>query len=199
MTYTTGASTMRMTVALLATLALSTTTAAAELVAMPKPISTKAVAPKRTIPQTKTAQQQRPFPTPQERRCAYLGRWGSFHILGKDGTAAYRFASGAMHFAELRVGRPNPNWWIYNQVPSDTADNNITAWAFARQPYCGEWQVLMFRNGAWQHYENTFAWGKGIGEDATGAAGSSDPIFDLQRDVRGLKEDVRNLKAKVGI
>lgn len=130
------------------------------------PTHVRAVETNKRLSTAKVQNAPAPMPTAQERRCAYLGQMGSFHILGSGGTAAYRFANGAEHFAELRISPTtirDPFWWQYDQLRSDTADPNITRWAFARQPQCGRWPVLMLRNGTWMLYEQTYGWGKGMG------------------------------------
>lgn len=105
------------------------------------------------------------------RRCAFLGRFGSFTVIGSRGTAAYRLGNGR-YIADLRSAGEDANWWFYR--PVGNGDRSTAMWAFARFPQCGRYRVLRFANGAWWVYERTEAWGNGLGQSGGLQAASFD-------------------------
>lgn len=125
-----------------------------------------------------------------ERRCAFLGRNGSFHLIGDSGTAAYQLGRD-QYIADLVSVGQDANYWLYRPVAN--GDPSTVMWAFARRPICGRYGVLRYSNGTWRRFEATNAWGIGLGEELAGAA-SGDAIRDLQIDVRDLKERVLKLE-----
>ena len=124
----------------------------------------------------------------ENRRCAFLGRFGSFTVIGSTGTAAYMLGKDK-YIAGLRSAGEDPNWWMYR--PTGNGDPSTTMWAFARNPRCGKYNVLRFANGAWRQYEQTSAWGIGLGgfSGAAAAASSAGPtnqeLLDKLRDIEG--------------
>lgn len=124
------------------------------------------------------------------RRCAFLGRCGSFHLIGPSGTAAYNLGN-AQYIADLASAGEDRLFWFYRPLNGDVATN---LWAFARQPdRAGRYWVWRRDQRGWRRYEGTRAWGIGLGE--SGAAGASgDALFDLQNDVRDLKKRVKTLE-----
>lgn len=108
------------------------------------------------------------------RRCAFLGRFGSFTVIGAEGTAAYRLGRGE-YIADLEVAeQKDANWWLYR--PVSNGDPWTEMWAFARRPQCGMYAVMRFSNGGWHLYESTHAWGEnlgGSGEDIKKSASAS--------------------------
>lgn len=97
----------------------------------------------------------------EARRCAFLGRFGSFTVIGSGGTAAYRLGNGR-YIADLQSAGEDANWWLYR--PMANGDPSTVMWAFARFPQCGRYRVLRFANGAWWGYEHTEAWGNRLGQ-----------------------------------
>ncbi len=95
-----------------------------------------------------------------DRRCAYLGNWGSFHIVGSVGTAAYAL-DDERYIADLEFAGEDADYWAYR--PTKKGDPNTTLWAFAKKPICGKYWVLRQSRGAWRKYEATDAWGEGHG------------------------------------
>jgi hypothetical protein len=48
----------------------------------------------------------------RERRCAFLGHWGSFHLIGSNGSAAYTLGINK-YIADLRSNGEDANYWYY--------------------------------------------------------------------------------------
>jgi hypothetical protein len=96
-----------------------------------------------------------------QRRCAFIGRCGSFILIGSGGTAAYILGT-ERYIADLVFDSEDPNWWIYRPTPG-SGDPGTTGWAFARVPFCGKYRVLRFANGVWSDFDLTDAWGGGLG------------------------------------
>jgi hypothetical protein len=93
----------------------------------------------------------------EARRCAFLGMFGSFHLIGSKGTAAYMLGNDK-YIADLRAAGEEKNWWLYR--PTGNGDPWTTMWAFARNRGCdGKYSVLRKVNGVWCQYEQTEAWG----------------------------------------
>lgn len=111
-----------------------------------------------------------------ERRCAFLGRFGSFTVIGTAGTAAYSLGNNK-YIADLVVAGEEANWWLYR--PTSGGDPATRLWAFARQPWCGKYRVMRYSNGAWREYEQTEAWGRGLGDSttATFSAGPTNQVL----------------------
>jgi hypothetical protein len=92
-------------------------------------------------------------------RCAYLGRWGSFHLIGNGGSAAYALG-GDRYVADLEFTDQDANHWYYSPTHGDPL---TTSWAFARQKDCnGMYAVWRLAGGRWCFYENTQGWGDGL-------------------------------------
>lgn len=142
------------------------------------------------------------------RRCAFLGRCGSFTVIGANGTAAYRLGNGQF-IADLRSAGEDANWWLYRPVGS--GDPSTVMWAFARFPRCGRYRVLRFANGAWRFYEQTEAWGNGLGQSGGLQASFEGPtntellnklqaiegkLNDIQRSARPSLNDLEDLIKK---
>lgn len=127
----------------------------------------------------------------EERRCAFLGNFGSFTLIGDTGTAAYRLGKGE-YIADLRTAGDDPNWWIYR--PTGNGDPSTTLWAFARKPICGKYTVLRFAKGAWRHYEKTDAWGIGLGSSGirTSSPGpTNQELLDKLREIEGKLNSIQ--------
>lgn len=129
----------------------------------------------------------------EKRRCAFLGRFGCFTLIGSKGTAAYMLGN-EQYIADLASEREDPNWWIYRAIGN--GDPWTTGWAFARRPQCGKYTVLRFSNGAWRKYEQTDAWGTGLGESGgTAAVLDSGPtnqeLLDKLRDIEGKLQEIQ--------
>lgn len=93
------------------------------------------------------------------RRCGFLGQWGSFHLIGSRGTAAYT-VDREQFVTELRSSRSDANYWYYDTK----GDPAIRQWAFSIRPDpCGLYWVWRFEGGGWHRYEATRAWGIGLG------------------------------------
>lgn len=106
----------------------------------------------------------------RSRRCAYLGQWGSFHIIGPAGTAAYNLGRDQF-IANLSFAGEDANFWMYRPSKGDPL---TTLWAFARKPDCGRYWVWRFENGTWKQYEATRAWGEGFGQTTVAETLSTD-------------------------
>src|SRR6266496_157237 len=95
-----------------------------------------------------------------ERRCVYLGRSGSFHIIGSGGSAAYVLGN-RKYISDLRENGEDANFWYFTTSNGDPATNG---WAFARKANCdGTYWVWRSDRGGWHAYEATRAWGNGLG------------------------------------
>lgn len=96
----------------------------------------------------------------EARRCAFLGMFGSFHLIGAKATAAYTLGNEKF-VADLRYDGEDANWWFYS--PTGNGDAWTTRWAFARRRDCGgKFSVFRLVNGVWCFYEQTEAWGLGL-------------------------------------
>ena len=97
---------------------------------------------------------------PKDLRCAYIGRWGSFHLIGTGGSAAYALGNDKF-VADLRSVGQDADYWYY--TPSK-GDPSTSEWALARKPDgCGMYWVWRGDGGRWHPYEPTRAWGLGLG------------------------------------
>lgn len=121
-----------------------------------------------------------------DRRCVFLGRCGSFTLIGGDGTAAYLLGREE-YVADLVAAGEDDNWWLY-QVRGN-GDPQTRMWAFARKPHCGKHRVLRYSQGAWRAFEDTRAWGAGLGDSRRFAASASEPsnqeLLDKLRQIEG--------------
>jgi hypothetical protein len=136
--------------------------------------------------------QDRPAPKGQleqpPRRCGYLGRWGSFHLIGKAGSAAYTLGDND-YVADLRLTREDGGYWYYS--PSD-GDPFTAEWALASKPdACGMYPVWRAVGGRWVLYERARAWGQGLGREVrsthTGGPSIESRVSDLERRVDKLE------------
>lgn len=95
------------------------------------------------------------------RRCAYIGCFGSFHLTGSSGTAAYGLSTGSQYIAELSpTGQKNDFYWLYR--PSN-GDPFTTHWAIGRRPdCCGKYPIWRFVNNSWIPYEKVRGWGEDL-------------------------------------
>lgn len=125
-----------------------------------------------------------------ERRCAYLGQWGSFHLLGSGGSAAYTLGPDKF-IANLTFVGKDPSYWYYRPT---NGDPHTKRWAFARQPYCGKYWVWRHSHGAWKRYEATRAWGNDLGTPTT-AQTAIDVVDQLQLRVQDLENRVKALES----
>lgn len=126
------------------------------------------------------------------RRCAYLGRWGSFHIINAGGTAAYVLGRG-QYIADLAFAGEDQNFWYYS--PTNGGDQATAKWAFARQPdRCGRYWVWRMDRAGWHRYESTRAWGEGLGESAV--FGSAETIETLKAAIDDHETRLKVLERK---
>ena len=120
-------------------------------------------------------------------RCAYLGPVGSFHLFGREGTAAYLLGSG-QYIADLSFSGEDNDYWQYQAANGDPTTG---FWAFARHPdSCGRWWVWRYSNGAWRLFESTRAWGDGLGESVAKTAvrttgPTNQELLDKLRELEG--------------
>lgn len=121
-----------------------------------------------------------------DRRCVFLGRCGSFTLIGAEGTAAYLLGRDE-YIADLVAAGEDENWWLYRV--QGNGDPQTSMWAFARKPHCGKYRVLKYSNGAWRVFEDTRAWGAGLGNSRRFAAATSEPsnqeLLDKLRQIEG--------------
>jgi hypothetical protein len=154
------------------------------------------------IKESKTAAQIEPKAAPPQLampRCAYIGYWGSFHITGKVGTAAY-WLGNKPYIADLSLDRATPSFFYYRPANGDPF---ITMWAFGRQPDCGRHWVWFRDRSGWRQYELTRAWGEGLDGTAgpvttvNGGPGNEE-ILEKLRDIEGTVDTIleNQLKAK---
>jgi hypothetical protein len=124
-------------------------------------------------------------------RCAYLGRCGSFHVIGTGGTAAYLLGSGEF-IADLSFSSQDNDYWQFRATNGDPATK---FWAFAAHPdNCGRYWVWRYSNGAWRQFESTRAWGEGLGEPVVGSAAAATGPTN-QELLENLREIEGRLKA----
>jgi hypothetical protein len=89
-------------------------------------------------------------------RCSYRGYWGTFHLTGRTGTAAYVFRQERF-VANLEFVKENARHWIYRSQGDGSA---VEFWAFSRNDDpCGKRLVWRFADGRWKPYEMTEFWG----------------------------------------
>ena len=127
-----------------------------------------------------------------DRRCAYLGFWGSFHLLGAGGTAAYHLDQDKF-ISNLSANREDAHFWYYTPVNGDAT---TTEWAFSKKPdSSGLYLVWRSDRGRWCVYEPTRAWGKGLDTEFSTATSTS---TGLESRVEGLERrvDLLELKSK---
>lgn len=127
-----------------------------------------------------------------ERRCAFLGRCGSFTLIGAKGTAAYMLGR-QQYIADLVVDDEDENWWIYS--PVGNSDAATTKWAFAKRPFCGKYRVLRFANGRWWRFEDTTAWGIGLGDSGAQVSSAANTGPSNQELLDSLQRIEGKLKA----
>lgn len=120
-------------------------------------------------------------------RCAYLGRWGSFHLTHSSSTAAYLLGKGK-YIADLSFSNEDRSFWYF--TPSG-GDPLTTEWAFARRRDCNGryWVWRRSKHGKWSRYEATRAWGEGLDETKV-----SRTSLTLEQRVEALEEKVFNKK-----
>lgn len=125
-------------------------------------------------------------------RCAYIGYWGSFHITGQTGTAAYRLGN-QQYIADLSLAGANASFYYYRPIAN--GDPFITMWAFATQPFCGKYLVWFRHRGGWRQYEATRAWGifgtPGGTVTSTPDGPSNQELLDKLRDLEGKLNDIQ--------
>lgn len=105
------------------------------------------------------------------RRCAYLGQWASFHLIGTGGSAAY-FLGNVPFSADLRWTEDDANFFYYE--PSN-GDPVTTDWAFSRMSdICGMYSVWRHDGSSWQFFERVRAWGRPGSSGSYGSYGGED-------------------------
>jgi len=139
---------------------------------------------------TKSASKGTTVIAEDQRRCAYLGKWGSFHLIGSAGSAAYALGNDRF-IADLTFVREDTLYWYYRPSKGDAS---TTLWAFARRPYCGKYWVWRHAQGGWKRYEATRAWGDGLGAPTT-AQTAIDVVDQLQLRVQDLENRVKTLES----
>ncbi|MGE0534939.1 MAG: hypothetical protein AB7O68_08180 [Pirellulales bacterium] len=91
-------------------------------------------------------------------RCAYHGRWGTFHLTGPTGTAGYTF-KGVKWVANLGFVREDGSFYYYRQ--SASGDPTIQLFAFSKSKGAdGRYPVWRRTPGGWRIYECTERWGE---------------------------------------
>jgi hypothetical protein len=126
--------------------------------------------------------------------CAYIGHWGSFHLVGSNCTAAYQLGKGK-YIANLSFSREDRSFWYF--VPSG-GDPLTAEWAFARLPdrCCRKyWVWRRSQNGKWKRYEATRAWGDVLPDKSVGGAESV--ASDLNQKLTELNDQLEKLDTKV--
>jgi hypothetical protein len=125
-------------------------------------------------------------------RCAYDGRWGSFHLTGLTGTAGYTFR-GAKWVANLEYVRDDANFFYYRQIAG--GDTSILLWGFAkRNDADGRYAVWRRTPDGWRVYECTDWWGQ-LETMALTVAASDEGRFDaIDEALRIHEERIRKLE-----
>ncbi len=126
------------------------------------------------------------------RRCAFLGQWGSFHLIGTGGSAAY-FLNNLPFSADLRWTEDDADFYYYEPANGDPV---TTGWAFARKPNaCGLHSVWRHDGRGWQIFERVRAWGnfdRGISGSAQKTSLPIDQrVTDLETDMGKVKEKLQ--------
>ncbi len=129
----------------------------------------------------------------EERRCAYLGFWGSFHLIGAGGSAAYHLGNDR-YVADLRSNGQDDHYWYY--APAN-GDQFTSRWAFARPDNCGMAWVWRRDRGGWHRYELTRAWGDGLSERSHGANVSAEDAPATKKDVDVIVGFLKNMEAEL--
>lgn len=120
-------------------------------------------------------------------RCAYVGTWGSFHLIGNGGSAAYALGND-QYVGDLRFTGQDADHRYYTPTKGDAS---TTRWAFAQRPdNCGLYAVWREDQGKWRLYERVRAWGEGLGRVTTASTEVSVEarIADLERRVGILEK-----------
>lgn len=132
----------------------------------------------------------------EHRRCAYLGRCGSFTLIGNNGTAAYILGNEEF-IADLEAAGEDQHWWIYRTI--NGGDDKTKKWAFARRPECGRYRVLRLVNGNWCEHEQVHAWGNLNGARASSTqvkqTQAQQNIGQLLKDIYDKLEDIQPMGA----
>ncbi|MGE3978922.1 MAG: hypothetical protein AB7F94_15250 [Nitrospira sp.] len=132
--------------------------------------------------------QEKPLAEQKGLRCAYIGRNGSFHLIGKGGSAAY-ILGGKKYVADLRSADEDDDFWYY--TPRN-GDNFTEMWAFSRRrDACGLYGVFRYQGNAWHHFEQTSGWGEGLDRPVRVVYTS-----DLEVRIEALERRVRKLEDK---
>jgi hypothetical protein len=128
-------------------------------------------------------------------RCAYIGNFGSFHLVGVGGTAAYQLGD-RKYICDLSFSKEDNAFWYYRPTNGDRFTSH---WAFSRQPdCCGRYWVWRHDGGGWSRYELTKAWGDGLADrsftqDTAVYLDTNDQRFRiLERDVKEINQRLKN-------
>jgi hypothetical protein len=132
----------------------------------------------------------------EARRCAFLGPFGSFHLIGPKGTAAYLLGN-EKYIADLVPAGEDANWWLYR--PGEGSDPGTTMWAFSRHDQCnGMRSVLRFVNGVWCLYEEATGWGNDGSTGVTVTTVSSQPSnAELLQKLRDIEDTLSKIPRKL--
>lgn len=131
-----------------------------------------------------------------DRRCAYLGYWGSFHLTGPIGTAAYKLGR-ERYLADLTFDREDNAHWFFRA--GNGSDQSTAQWAFSRQPdRCGRYWVWRSDKNGWHRYESTRAWGNRLGGSAQAQQVRTEPsvsrrLVDLETTVNRHTDQINSL------
>jgi hypothetical protein len=110
-------------------------------------------------------------------RCTYLGKWGSFHLIGSRGTAGYKF-NGNKYLADLAFSRETEEYYYYKQTGH--GDPAISLWAFAKFPASPEkYEVWRRTTKGWRRYECAERWGENLNSAVPVAATDTDILNRL--------------------
>lgn len=140
------------------------------------------------------AKKQMEAPTSRSYRRAYLGHWGSFHLIGEHGTAAYHFRNG-QYIADLEFSGQDANYTHYRPVAN--GDPSISEWAFARFPdACGQYVVWRHTRDGWRIYEQTRAWGIGLGTEVAETAVDATDVEVLKGTIENHERRIRALEGR---
>lgn len=121
----------------------------------------------------------------------FRGMWGSFHLSGLTGTAAYIFR-GRRYLATLNFAREDRDFRYYSPVGGNAS---IIEWAFPKQAdKCGHHVVWRRAEDGWKPYESTSVWMRSS-TTQTYVIDHTNEIQQLRVQVSDLQDRVQKLEA----